>query len=609
MTTISQFMWGFQHHFRFGIEHTAQQVFDKVGFGLGPRAYLVGFAVHDDLPHRVCFEPESDELAHIDLEQVFARANEIFESDPESRIFHSYGPLHERRQRQLRDHSRARALRQTLELSEPGQGKTFRVGASAVVEGHYAVHPVLAFPSARWAAKPALTSKRRDRISLQSSFQDALAVQILVKATAAMRAQDAPEGFGALSGGPSDDEIIREAAQALTRSAAVLAGYPYHSELHAALDAVAAQPYEGRSSIGRVLLAQPDHPEVMTTLSFVEPISIGSTRRFRKALEMTDDTLCLLCDGARLTGLGLFRDNTDVSARKAERDPIDEFADFDPQETHFLFDIIGRGEWQLTHRGVHLLRVSNTQAVFPDLPLTRERFQDVASRLFLDVTEEDLNALWDLASAAANAEHGTILVIHRDAAAEAERLAPQAQRVTPTLLSAEVLRAVTSIDGAVLVDPSARCHGVGVILDGIATGEGDPGRGARFNSALRYHRAVGDDALIVIVSEDGMIDLVPLLNRRVRFDEVERPVAAVEAAAATLDWEAFFRVWDHLDALCFYLTAEQCDRINAAREAIEEARASEPVDPGTGLGAITQVSWDRFEPNPEMNDSYYLDNS
>ncbi|MFL4480523.1 diadenylate cyclase [Paeniglutamicibacter sp. ORCA_105] len=609
MTTINQFMWGFQQVFRSGLERTAQQVFAKVGFGVGPRAYLVGFAVRDDLPHSVCFEPQSEELALLDLVQILTRSDEIFENDPESRIFHSHAPLHDRRQRHLRDASRARALHEALESSVPGQGRTFRVGSSAVIEGSYAVHPVLAFPSARWKAKPTLSSKIRDRIPLLPSFQDSLAAQLLAKATTVMRTQEAPEGFGLLSGGPTVDEIIREAAQSFTRSIAVLAGYPYGSELHSALDAVAAQPYEGRSSIGRVLLARSNHPEVDTTLSFVEPIPIGSTRRFRKALEMTDDTLSLICDGAQLTGLGILRNVADVSVSKAEHTPRDKFDEFDSRETHFSFEVMGRGEWQLTHRGTHMLRVINSKAEFPDPPLSRERFQDVARRLFPDTTKTDLDALWELASAAAEAEHGTILVIHRDAAAESVRLAPQAQQVTPTVLSAAVLSAVTSIDGAVLVDPSARCHGVGVILDGVATGEGDPGRGARFNSALRYHRSVGNDALIVIVSEDGMINLVPLLNRRVRVEEVERPVAAIEDAASVLDAEAFHRAWDHLEALSFYLTGEQCDRINAARELLEEARARGHHDPEPGLGFITDVTWIRFKPAPGMNDSYFIDNS
>ena len=119
-----------------------------------------------------------------------------------------------------------------------------------------------------------------------------------------------------------------------------------------------------------------------------------------------------------------------------------------------------------------------------------------------------------------------MLVVHRDADAEAERLTPQAIRIDPTVLTQDVLAAVTKIDGAVLMSPDARCHAVGVILDGHATGTGDGARGARYNSAVRYREAAGNDCMIIIVSEDGMVDLLPDLNRPgTSADEDRRPKA------------------------------------------------------------------------------------
>ena len=68
------------------------------------------------------------------------------------------------------------------------------------------------------------------------------------------------------------------------------------------------------------------------------------------------------------------------------------------------------------------------------------------------------------------------------------------------------------VDGAILVDPTGTCHAVGVILDGYASGKGDSSRGARFNSAVRYHETQSGECLVIIVSEDGMIDLIPRLR-------------------------------------------------------------------------------------------------
>jgi DNA integrity scanning protein DisA with diadenylate cyclase activity len=70
---------------------------------------------------------------------------------------------------------------------------------------------------------------------------------------------------------------------------------------------------------------------------------------------------------------------------------------------------------------------------------------------------------------------------------------------------------LTAIDGSVLLDTQGVCHAIGVILDGIAKEQqGDPSRGARFNSAVRY---VGSRAarscVVVVISEDGRVDVIP----------------------------------------------------------------------------------------------------
>ena len=76
----------------------------------------------------------------------------------------------------------------------------------------------------------------------------------------------------------------------------------------------------------------------------------------------------------------------------------------------------------------------------------------------------------------------------------------------------EVVRTITAIDGAVLLSPDGTCHAIGVILDGLSTSSGNPMRGSRFNSAVRYvetsRRQFGYVAYAIVVSEDGMIDLI-----------------------------------------------------------------------------------------------------
>ena len=49
-----------------------------------------------------------------------------------------------------------------------------------------------------------------------------------------------------------------------------------------------------------------------------------------------------------------------------------------------------------------------------------------------------------------------------------------------------LIRCITSIDGAVFMDTNCICHGIGLILDGPAIVSGNPARGARYNSAINY---------------------------------------------------------------------------------------------------------------------------
>jgi hypothetical protein len=147
-----------------------------------------------------------------------------------------------------------------------------------------------------------------------------------------------------------------------------------------------------------------------------------------------------------------------------------------PGESESVFQVlvVGDGTWELHHAGTPLATVRFGVPRLPEQRLRRERLDDIAHRVF---RECDNNALWALATAAADAEHGTMLVISARAAEKAARLQSQAFTIEPTSLNDIVVRQVTSIDGAVLVDPSGHCHAIGVILDGTATDAGDRSRG------------------------------------------------------------------------------------------------------------------------------------
>ena len=70
-----------------------------------------------------------------------------------------------------------------------------------------------------------------------------------------------------------------------------------------------------------------------------------------------------------------------------------------------------------------------------------------------------------------------------------------------------MVKHITSIDGAVLIDTKGICYAIGVILDGTTSKTEDIPNGARHNSARRY-KNINNRSVIVIVSEDGYVTVL-----------------------------------------------------------------------------------------------------
>ncbi len=274
------------------------------------------------------------------------------------------------------------------------------------------------------------------------------------------------------------------------------------------------------------------------------PISVRERLQFRKLLEITGGDLSLLVDGTTIYGMGAVSEEYDGST-----------------EDVFRFAIIEQGIWQMSHNGSPLLRVANGHPQLPRPRMSPSLFVESMRRVFASVSDDNIRAIWRLGQTAVGQSKGTMLVVTTAAAQEAKRLAPQALAIEPQQIDSRLLRSLTRIDGAVLLTPDGTCHAVGVILDGIATGVGDPGRGARYNSAVRYTAASPAPCLIVIVSEDGMIDVHPELR-----------------------------------LFAFYLSLSQCNRANEVVARVEQVRFAQT---GMRLAVVP------FAPDSRMNESFF----
>lgn len=577
--TLTYFMWGFQQHFRAGVQMETERVLEQIGLPVKPRAVLVGFAASDSAAWPICVEPEYRFFQPAHLDGAVERAREIYENDPNYRTMHSDRRMHVLYHQSLVDRCRADAVVEALNRNAP-EPVTYFAGHSTRV-GDYEVHPIVGIPTDTLEAVPQLVTAERDRFPVTRSLAHGCISIVLGLATKALVQPDAGDAIYVL--GASADEVARRAATNLVTSAVRMTGSIYGNDLYGALTAVSTTRYEGASGYGSVIVAAAKDPDLALDVELRSPVRIGETRALRKLLEISDrDKLGLLTDGHVIFGLGHVADSYN---------PAD--------ERIFEFHVVGQGQWLMRHGADVLFEAEFGQPKLRRERMDKARFVDTVERVFAS-SQADSENLWELAQVAAEQAHGTMLVISAAAADEAARLSAQAILIEPKSLPPELLRQATGIDGAVLFAPDCTCYALGVILDGSASDQGDRARGARFNSALRYLTHPAAATMIVLVSEDGMIDVLPRLRPRISRRTIAVALASYErlTTADAVDGEMRADAYNRLKGLAFYLTAEQCELVNR----LEAEYQQRQLDSG-GF----KITGRALTPDPDMNDSYFID--
>ncbi|HUG20444.1 MAG TPA: hypothetical protein VMM56_15765 [Planctomycetaceae bacterium] len=260
-------------------------------------------------------------------------------------------------------------------------------------------------------------------------------------------------------------------------------------KLFDACNIIASFSYEKREGLGGMIVADRVHPAVETVLEYKYPMLVNAHRRVRKLLEMCGGGLYLLCDSRFVWGLGRF-----------------DKSKYDPSSMEVCtVEFKGHHHWQMSHVGTVLMDVRYGH---PNLPQSAMDMNIVRAALTKQFGEGfDASTLCKVVNIAIGATHGAVVVISKDAAAECERLVGHLG-IHSFAYDREALVGAMSIDGAIMVDPQAVCHGVGLILDGTLGAKENPERGARYNSVRRY-MIDHPDCVIVLVSEDGMINVFP----------------------------------------------------------------------------------------------------
>lgn len=262
------------------------------------------------------------------------------------------------------------------------------------------------------------------------------------------------------------------------------------------LEIISRTTYEKRATLGVLVITNPTNLNL--DIKFAKHIKLSDHKAARKIIEMTNQTLAV-SDGKNIFGL----------IAKAP-------------ENSLTVKFTGFNQWEVINENKCLFKSKNGIPTLPNDSLTLEKFTEKIKTIF-NCSEFDPTQIYEtiIQPAIKSASHGALILISCNAQEEAKRLGNQAiQLDLPTSLSKETLQGIFSIDGAILLDTTGRCHAIGVILDGLAqnsqqsnssTVQENAARGSRFNSSVRYvnsQRNNNTKVAAIVISEDGQIDVI-----------------------------------------------------------------------------------------------------
>lgn len=576
---IDQFMFPYQNSFRGGLQVLVEATLKTLGADAAPKVFAVGArAPNAQVRHDVCIEPEDGEWSREPFEGLLPRIETTVRDHPmQNMLYGDEASMHDKPEN-IRRISVTEAVRAALGESDKANGIRSFCGFSVRV-GHYYVVPVIQLPESLFQQFPALDLPKSDDPRVPKcvpSFLHAAIGRVLSDATTELQRPEPGRGLF-FPTSERAQEVVRLAASDFMRTPAYATSERYvPTELFQRFNLISSLMYEGAHGVGQLVLTAPDATDIDFMVRFKKPVPFHEPRWARKILEMASGDVAVVSDSEWIYGLG--RHKGGEGGRKHV----------------FTISFFDYFSWQLRCDEQVMLESRYGIATLPQEPIGRDRFLENLGRLFRTGSRGARENLWEVFCSAVAAKHGSMIIVAADAKEEARRLGAQGTAIEPILLTPEVFRRVSGIDGSALVDPDGFCHAVGVILDGAAAEECTPSRGSRFNSGVRYVSGSAHPRLAIVVSDDRTVDMFPLLRSRLSRREVETNVTALERATSS----NFHKPRKWLDDHRFYLSLQQCVRANAALDRIE----AEPREVG-----VIYLQTERFGVDPAMSDDYFLD--
>lgn len=577
-------MWGWQVYFLVSSKVRAEGLFKEIDRRLDPVVFMIGFRTGDHDRPVICYEPEDMDFLAKDIARVEEVADQLDENDPLREMHYTGEGMNDQMQRRRIQKNFRKGLQKVLDESDSFPGKIHFI-ASAINRDGYDVYIVLQLNRSIYESHVFLHKvDPEERLKKHLSFIEAAKDLFLEDQAYRLYVPEAGRDRG-----PEREymELLRLAARDFLYTIGWTGRGDSYFRLQPACEAVSLTPYERSENFGHLIIANKEHKDIEMTLKIDPPFPIGQFRKLRKVLQLSTPDIAVVTDSEFVYGLG---------RKKNSYDPKDEN----------LFQVYFRGShcYDILHHGQPLLQMRHGSPDHSGDKINREGFVTDAKRIFEGITKPQLTNLYNLSNVMATQDTGSMLVFIKDAAAEARRLRNQCIGIKPVKLNEELLLSLCSIDGAVIMDLDGVAHAKGAILDGIAGFEGDASRGSRYNSALTYYEYRGwkKPTMIVVVSEDGMVDVIPTLMPQIRHSEIIHTIAVLEKLNTPESFvrTVFYQTMELLQSRRFYHTAEECGRINTLKTELEA------LDESSGEYTLW-VKHEDLLPNRLMNERYYLE--
>lgn len=282
---------------------------------------------------------------------------------------------------------------------------------------------------------------------------------------------------------------------------------------------LSAQKYEGSESEARIYFDNGDIKGIDTVCVFDK---VGEEQRRLVSEKLR--TIRKLMEMSKRKAMYLLADDNMCITSMISIDQTDDQGKVQPNNYvcfsgYMQWSVCIKGREEVCYKqGKYHLNSSEGQDIYE---MEVDKFKNREGLKKLDNLDSVIETVENLVGILKKQRHGTAVILTDDEI-EASRLCQvdrgilikqedeQCFTLSDHKFDEEKILSVTEIDGALFMNLEGKCTAFGVIVDGIATQKGNPGRGARYNSIFNYIRQKKNDKtyIALIFSEDGGVDII-----------------------------------------------------------------------------------------------------